>query len=206
MLLVVPLLLAGQGYWLTVLTTAALLAFGSLGVWLTFSIGRINIAQGAFALIGGYVVAILGTRYNVSFWLSLPLAVLVAMAVATLVGWPILRLRGVYFAMITLSLTEVVPPALLRFPARRCFPHRFRSISPPRFCCSSASSSPGASPPRPPAPSSAHSARARSSPPRSASTSRTTGCSPSSSHPVWAAPPVRCSPRSSRTSSPPVTQ
>jgi len=113
MLLAVPLALAGQGYWLTVLTTAALLAFGSLGVWLTFSIGRINIAQGAFALIGGYVVAILGTRYHVSFWLALPLAVLVSMLVATLVGWPILRLRGVYFAMITLSLTEVASLAFL---------------------------------------------------------------------------------------------
>ena len=113
LLLAVPLALAGQGYWLTVLTTAALLAFGSLGVWLTFSIGRINIAQGAFALIGGYVVAILGTRYHVSFWLALPLAVLVSMLVATLVGWPILRLRGVYFAMITLSLTEVASLAFL---------------------------------------------------------------------------------------------
>lgn len=113
MLLAVPLALAGQGYWLTVLTTAALLAFGSLGVWLTFSIGRINIAQGAFALIGGYVVAILGTRYHVSFWLALPLAVLVSMLAATLVGWPILRLRGVYFAMITLSLTEVASLAFL---------------------------------------------------------------------------------------------
>lgn len=113
MLLVVPLALAGHGYWLTVLTTAALLAFGSLGVWLTFSIGRINIAQGAFALIGGYVVAILDTRYHAPFWLSLPLAVLAAMTIATLVGWPILRLRGVYFAMITLSLTEVAGLAFL---------------------------------------------------------------------------------------------
>jgi branched-chain amino acid transport system permease protein len=113
MLVAVPLALAGQGYWLTVLTTAALLAFGSLGVWLTFSIGRINIAQGAFALIGGYVVAILGTRYHVSFWLSLPLAVLASALVATLIGWPILRLRGVYFAMITLSLTEVASLAFL---------------------------------------------------------------------------------------------
>jgi branched-chain amino acid transport system permease protein len=113
MLIVVPLVLAGNGYWLTVLTTAALLAFGSLGVWLTFSIGRINIAQGAFALIGGYVVAILSTRYHVSFWLALPLAVFAAVVVATLVGWPILRLRGVYFAMITLSLTEVASLAFL---------------------------------------------------------------------------------------------
>ncbi|HUC18988.1 MAG TPA: branched-chain amino acid ABC transporter permease [Acetobacteraceae bacterium] len=113
MLIAIPLLLAGQGYWLTVLTTAALLAFGSIGVWLTFAIGRINIAQGAFALIGGYVVAILCTRYHTSFWIALPLSVLAAMLVATLVGWPILRLRGVYFAMITLSLTEVASLAFL---------------------------------------------------------------------------------------------
>ena len=45
----VPLLLADQPYWLNVLTNASMLSFASLGVWVTFAIGRINIAQGAFA-------------------------------------------------------------------------------------------------------------------------------------------------------------
>lgn len=36
-----------------------LLAIASTGVWITFFIGRINIGQGAFALAGGYVSAIL---------------------------------------------------------------------------------------------------------------------------------------------------
>lgn len=112
-LIVLPLVFAGHGYWLTVLGNAALLAFASLGVWLTFSIGRINIAQGAFALIGGYVTAILDTNYGFPFFASLPLAAMIAGAVGYAIGWPILRLKGVYFAMITLSLTEVATYAFL---------------------------------------------------------------------------------------------
>lgn len=109
----VPLLLSGQPYLLNVLTNASVLSFASLGVWVTFSIGRVNIAQGAFAMIGGYTTAILSTRYGLSWWLCLPVSAVVAAGVGTLIGWPILRLRGVYFAMVTLSLTEAVRLAFL---------------------------------------------------------------------------------------------
>lgn len=112
-LVLVPVLLRDQPYFLNVLTNASVLAFVSLGVWITFAIGRINIAQGAFAMIGGYTTAILSTRYGLPFWLCLPLSGLVAAAFGALIGWPILRLRGVYFAMITLSLTEAVRLAFL---------------------------------------------------------------------------------------------
>lgn len=113
LLVILPASFAGQSYWLTVFTNAALLAFASLGVWLTFSIGRINIAQGAFTLIGGYATAILDTHYGFSFFASLPLAALISMLVGYAIGWPILRLKGVYFAMITLVLTEVATYAFL---------------------------------------------------------------------------------------------
>ena len=56
------------------LSSVALLAIASGGVWLTFYIGRINIGQGAWALVGGYVSAILVATYGLSFWLSLPVA------------------------------------------------------------------------------------------------------------------------------------
>lgn len=98
------------------LTSVAMLAIASAGVWLTFYIGRINIGQGAFALIGAYVSAILVTKAGVSFWLALPLAGLFAAFVAVLIGLPILRLRGVYFAMITLVLTQVVTLTALALP------------------------------------------------------------------------------------------
>jgi branched-chain amino acid transport system permease protein len=112
-LVALPIWFADANYILGVLTNASILAFISLGVWVTFAIGRINISQGAFALIGGYTAAILSTRYGLSFWLCLPLAGVVAAAIGALIGIAILRLRGVYFAMITLSLTEAVRLAFL---------------------------------------------------------------------------------------------
>src|SRR6202795_4995123 len=104
----VPIFFGRSPYFITVLTNAAILSFISLGVWITFSIGRMNLAQGAFALVGGYGSAILATRYGVSFWLCLPLAGLVSAVLGAVIGWPVLRLKGVYFAMTTLSLTEAI--------------------------------------------------------------------------------------------------
>ena len=114
----VPVLIAATGRWdlYYTLTSVALLAIGSAGVWLTFYIGRINIGQGAYALMGGYVSAVLMTQAGVSFWLTLPLAGIFCAAISVLIGLPILRLRGVYFAMITLVLTEVMRLTALALP------------------------------------------------------------------------------------------
>ena len=98
------------------LTAVALLSIASAGVWLTFYIGRINIGQGAYALVGGYVSALLITRGDVSFWWTLPLSGIFCAVLAVLIGLPILRLRGVYFAMVTLVLTEVARLAALALP------------------------------------------------------------------------------------------
>ena len=115
---IVPLAINATGRWdfYFTLTSVALLAIASAGVWLTFYIGRINIGQGAFALIGAYVSAIMVVKGGVSFWISLPAAGLFAAIVAILIGMPILRLRGVYFAMITLVLTQVVTLTALALP------------------------------------------------------------------------------------------
>ena len=105
----VPVMIAATGrkdlYY--TLTSVALLSIGSAGVWLTFYIGRINIGQGAYALMGGYVSAILMTKAGLSFWATLPLGGLFCALISVGIGVPILRLRGVYFAMVTLVLTEV---------------------------------------------------------------------------------------------------
>ncbi|MGU9951518.1 MAG: branched-chain amino acid ABC transporter permease [Gammaproteobacteria bacterium WSBS_2016_MAG_OTU1] len=108
-LVIIPwvLVFTERGDLLTTMTTVALFSIISSGVWLTFYIGRINIGQGAYALLGGYVSAILVVKYDMLFWLTLPLAGLFCAAASVLIGAPILRLRGVYFAMVTLTLTEV---------------------------------------------------------------------------------------------------
>lgn len=114
----VPLLINATGRWdfYYTLTSVALLSIASAGVWLTFYIGRINIGQGAFALAGGYVSAILVTKAGMSFWVTLPFAGFFCALMAIIIGLPILRLKGVYFAMVTLVLTQVATLSALAFP------------------------------------------------------------------------------------------
>lgn len=114
----VPWGIAASGRWdfYYTLTSVALLSIGAAGVWLTFYIGRINIGQGAYALMGGYVSAVLITKAGFSFWVTLPLAGLFCAVISVLIGLPILRLRGVYFAMVTLVLTEVTRLTALALP------------------------------------------------------------------------------------------
>ena len=118
LLVVVPMLITATGRFdlYYTLTSVALLSIISAGVWVTFYIGRINIGQGAYALMGGYVSAVLVMYYGVSFWLTLPLAGLFCAAASVLIGLPILRLRGVYFAMVSLVLTEVARLLALALP------------------------------------------------------------------------------------------
>ena len=117
-LFLVPWAIEASGRWdfYYTLTLVALLSIASAGVWLTFYIGRINIGQAAWALTGGYVSAVLVVKYGVSFWLTVPVAGLVCALASILVGLPILRLRGVYFAMVTLVLSEVARLLALALP------------------------------------------------------------------------------------------
>ncbi|KAA0971757.1 branched-chain amino acid ABC transporter permease [Aureimonas fodinaquatilis] len=112
-LCIIPVLLSGAPYMLGILSMSAALSVIAMGVWVTFTIGRINLGQAAFALVGGFTAAILTTRFGLSFWIALPAAGLVSALVGVVLGLGILRLRGVYFAMITLSLSETMRLALL---------------------------------------------------------------------------------------------
>ena len=105
-LVVASVVVGRRPYLIGVLTTVSALSVISAGVWLMFYIGRIHIGQGAFALLGGYVAAVAITRLGLSFWLAMPLAGVAAALAAVAIGFPILRLKGVYFAMVTLMLTE----------------------------------------------------------------------------------------------------
>ncbi len=114
----VPFFIQVSGRWdfYYTLTSVALLSIASGGVWVTFYIGRINIGQGAYALAGGYVSAILVVKFGVSFWLTIPIAGLFCAVLSVFIGLPILRLKGVYFAMVTLVLTEVARLSALAMP------------------------------------------------------------------------------------------
>jgi branched-chain amino acid transport system permease protein len=62
----------------------------------------------AFFAVGGYAMALLGTRAHWNFWEVLPVAVLFAAASGLILGAPTLRLRGDYLAIVTLGFGEII--------------------------------------------------------------------------------------------------
>lgn len=112
-LVLLPLAIGNSRYMLSVLMNCAGLSLIAFGVWITFMIGRINICQAGFALIGGYTTAIVLSRYGLSFWLALPLSALVSAVIGAVIGSFILKLRGIYFSMLTICLTEAIRLAFL---------------------------------------------------------------------------------------------
>src|SRR4030095_6271039 len=70
--------------------------------------GQLNIGHSAFMCLGAYTSALLAKHYAVPFELSLLSGALLATVVGLAVGYPALRLRGVYFAMVTVAFVEVI--------------------------------------------------------------------------------------------------
>jgi branched-chain amino acid transport system permease protein len=68
--------------------------------------GYASFGQVAFFGIGAYTTAVLMANYHVSFWLAMPLAIVAGILFAVLIGMPLLRLRGHYFAIATLGFAE----------------------------------------------------------------------------------------------------
>lgn len=70
--------------------------------------GQLNIGHSAFMSIGAYTSALLAKNLGVPFEVSLLCGALMAMLVGMGIGYPALRLRGVYFAMVTVAFVEVI--------------------------------------------------------------------------------------------------
>jgi len=97
-------LLAGEGYvtHLVILMLISSILATSLNMLMGFS-GLVSMAHAAFFGIGGYASGILTARHGLSFWLALPLAVLVTAVIALGIGLPSFRTRGIYYIIVTIA-------------------------------------------------------------------------------------------------------
>lgn len=96
-------------FWVSVGVLAGIYAIVALGLQMnTGFTGIVNFGAAAFMAVGAYSMAILVLEAGFSFWLSLPLAMLITMLFGALVGLPSLRLRADYFAIATIAMAEVV--------------------------------------------------------------------------------------------------
>jgi len=69
--------------------------------------GLLSLGYAAFFAVGAYTMGILILHYGVSFWLTLPVSVLMAVIAGLAIGGPTLRLRSDYLAIVTLGFGEI---------------------------------------------------------------------------------------------------
>jgi branched-chain amino acid transport system permease protein len=101
---------AAEKYYLHLLIQILIWSFIYTGWSLMGRFGLTSLGHGAFTGIGAYVMVLLWNYGGITPWIGIPVAVVVSVIVALLVGYPCFHLRivGHYFALLTLALTEFV--------------------------------------------------------------------------------------------------
>ena len=79
------------------------------------NIGELNLAQSAFMGIGAYASTVMVMRLHLSFWIAMPLAMLVTSIVSLLIGFLTLRFKGAYFLLFTFLFAELMRVLLSNF-------------------------------------------------------------------------------------------
>src|SRR5258708_29082143 len=70
--------------------------------------GLLDLGYVAFYAVGAYSYALLATHFHLSFWICLPLAGILAACWGVMLGFPVLRLRGAYLAIVPLACGEII--------------------------------------------------------------------------------------------------
>jgi branched-chain amino acid transport system permease protein len=97
------------------LTMVVVYAIALLGLNLLVGVGgQISLGHGAFFAVGAYTTAILIHRFDVPHVATLPAALLVTFVIGLVLGVPVLRLRGLYLALVTLAIAVFCVPLLKR--------------------------------------------------------------------------------------------
>ena len=93
--------------------------------------GLLDLGYVAFYAVGAYTYAIISTTYGLGFWACLPLAGLLAGLWGMVLGFPVLRLRGDYLAIVTLAFGEIIRIVLLNWTSLTNGPNGISGIPRP---------------------------------------------------------------------------
>jgi branched-chain amino acid transport system permease protein len=70
--------------------------------------GQVDLGKAQYVGIGAYTTAVMLVRWDVPFWVSLPIGMSLAVAWSFIIGYPLFRLRGHYFAIATIATSLVL--------------------------------------------------------------------------------------------------
>jgi branched-chain amino acid transport system permease protein len=114
-LLVVPII-THEEYTLHIFIITFIAVMLTSGLHLPFIAGMWDMGQAAFYAIGAYTSALIMINYGVPFWLSLPIAGIVAIVISLGLGYLFMRAKGIYFMILTLALVEIVRQTIIKVP------------------------------------------------------------------------------------------
>jgi branched-chain amino acid transport system permease protein len=96
-------------FYLLILGEALIMSLFALSFNLLFgTMGQLPFGQAAFYGLGGYGMAMLLTKFQVNFWLSFVAGIGIAALIGLLVGLFCVRLRGIYFSILTLAFGQLI--------------------------------------------------------------------------------------------------
>ncbi|WP_280855195.1 high-affinity branched-chain amino acid ABC transporter permease LivM [Pararoseomonas indoligenes] len=95
--------------------------------------GLLDLGYVAFYAVGAYAYALLSTNFGLSFWICLPLAGIMAAFWGVILGFPVLRLRGDYLAIVTLAFGEIIRVVLINWVSLTGGPNGISGIPRPSF-------------------------------------------------------------------------
>src|SRR5579859_3051560 len=104
-------------YYAGLLADVGILLLGALSVYIILSTGQLSLGNAGFMGIGAYLTSWLTVKAGLPLTPSLLIAALVAGIIGVVVGFPALRLKGIYLAMATLGFGEMVRSFFLNFTA-----------------------------------------------------------------------------------------
>lgn len=93
--------------------------------------GLLDLGYVAFYAVGAYSYALLSQYFGISFWVALPLSGLMAALFGFILGFPVLRLRGDYLAIVTLGFGEIIRLVLNNWDSLTGGPDGIGSIAKP---------------------------------------------------------------------------
>jgi branched-chain amino acid transport system permease protein len=131
---IVPIVFYSDRYWLDLailIVTYTMLGFG-LNIVVGLA-GLLDLGYVAFYAVGAYSYALIAQNFGLSFWICLPLAGILAAFAGILLGFPVLRLRGDYLAIVTLGFGEIIRLILLNWQDLTGGPNGISGIPRPSF-------------------------------------------------------------------------